>query len=204
MPDHPGLRLCIFARTPEIGRVKRRLAVDIGDEAALAAHVHLVERTLDECLSPDWVSELWLADSLDDVQARCWGDEYSVPLRAQQGADLGERMHHALTVSLAEAEKAVLIGCDCPEIDRNYVQQSFEALSASDVVIGPAADGGYGLIGLNASCGVLFENVTWGSASVLSETLSRAADEGLKIHLLDGIYDVDTVADWRRYETERL
>lgn len=203
MPEHPGSRLCIFARTPEIGRVKRRLAADIGDEAALAAHVHLVERTLDECLSADWESELWLAGSLDALGVRRWGDEYRVPLRAQHGTDLGERMHHALTVSLAEAEKAVLIGCDCPAIDRSYVRLAFEALSESDVVIGPAADGGYGLIGLGVSRPSLFRDITWGSDAVLTETLSRAADEGLTIRLLDGIYDVDTVADWRRYEAER-
>jgi rSAM/selenodomain-associated transferase 1 len=207
MADAGAWKLCIFARVPVVGQVKRRLAADIGDEAALAAHVHLVERALDACLDAGadgrWDTELWLAGPLDNLEVTRWQDRYRVPIREQKGADLGERMSHALTFSLVEAERAVLIGCDCPGIDRRYLIDAFVALSHCDAVIGPAEDGGYGLIGLKAPHAVLFDRMPWGSDAVLAETLSRAADEGLTIRLLDGIYDVDTAADWRRYQAER-
>lgn len=198
--DHDR-RLCVFARSPELGRVKRRLAAELGDERALAAHVRLVEETLARCSGrPGWQTELWIADGdPDHPQVRAWCRRYGARYVSQVGADLGARMWHALASSLAAGTIPVLIGCDCPDIDAGYVAEAFAALAEADVVLGPARDGGYGLVGLRVAVPGLFEGVSWGSADVLDETLCRARCNGLSVRLLAPISDVDTALDWDRY-----
>jgi len=191
--------LCVFARAPVAGRVKSRLAETLGTGAALAAHVQLVEDTLARLVSiADVATELWL-DDVEDAGGRRWARQWQLPLRQQKGGDLGARMHHALQSCLDANAVGMVVGTDCPAIDAGYVQSAARALDSHDVVLGPAQDGGYGLIGARRPVPELFRGIAWGSDAVLAQTLARAAVAGLDVAQLPQIWDVDTALDWRRY-----
>jgi len=192
-------RLCIFARVPRHGQVKTRLATRLGDEAALAAHITLVEDTLRRLARvPGVVSELWLDDQPDGV-CRRWAEDFDLPIRRQAGGDLGERMHGALLAGLATASGAMVVGTDCPLFDQGYVTAAVAALTSADVVLGPAADGGYGLVGIRRPAPELFSDIPWGTSRVLEMTLSAARRAGFQVSLLPEIWDIDTFDDWQRY-----
>jgi rSAM/selenodomain-associated transferase 1 len=190
--------LAILARTPRLHHTKTRLAPTLGASGAIQAHVELVEDTLARlhdisvAASSLWVTEI-------DATTRGWASTYDIPLHAQPGGDLGKKMYGVLCSLLVDAEQACLVGTDCPDIDLAYVEAAFAALTDNDVVIGPAEDGGYGLIGLREPAADLFSGVDWGSANVLRQTLDRAAASGLRTSLQQTIWDVDTPADWQRY-----
>lgn len=194
--------LCIFARAPVRGRVKTRLAAGIGDGAAFAAHCSLVEGTLARLARiPGVVSELWLDDA-GHAGGLEWARRWTLPARQQIGADLGDRMHRALLCCLASGARGLVVGTDCPEIDAGYVQAAVAALEGHDVVLGPAADGGYGLVGVRRPVPEIFGGIPWGSGTVLQDTRAAAARAGASVAELAVIRDVDTAADWRRYQAE--
>lgn len=196
-------RLCLFARAPEPGRVKRRLAAEIGPQAALDAHARLVREALQRLSRvPGLTTELWLAGSVQ-AALECWPEAAHVPLRAQCGGDLGARMHHALRDGLQWDARALVVGTDCPSIDGAYVQGAAAALIDADVVLGPAEDGGYGLIGARREVAgrlqPLFRDMPWGTDRVRDLTLERCLGAGLRCVEQACVWDVDTLADWRRY-----
>jgi uncharacterized protein len=192
-------RLCIFARVPIPGRVKTRLAAELGHGVAFAAHVDLVEGALARLADvPGAVGELWLDDEPEALSIE-WASRYRLAIRRQVGADLGERMHHALLDGLASGGRAVLVGTDCPPIDAAYVEAAVNALEGVDVVLGPASDGGYGLVALRRAAPDLFREIPWGTSAVLKRTLRAAEAAGIECALLPEIWDVDTPDDWRRY-----
>lgn len=200
-------RLCIFARTPQLGAVKRRLAAELGDTDALRAHEALVEDTLARLAEvPGVVSELWVGGEPNAVVER-WARRWSLAVRRQQGVDLGARMHHALTESLAAAPAALIVGVDCQGIDADYLGEAIAHLARADVVLAPAEDGGYGLIGARRSArrglSGLFDDMPWGTGDVLKLTLERCRSGQLRCSLLPEIWDVDTPADWQRFLARR-
>ena len=197
--------LCIFARVPLHGRVKRRLATDLGEQGALEAHRHLVDRTLRRCVDPgSYASELWIAAGpADHPDVRTWLERYPLILKRQIGADLGERMWQALAAGLHTGRQTVVIGSDCPMLEVAYLRQAFDALECHDLVLAPAEDGGYGLIGLSRPLPEIFEEIPWGGRKVLAGTLSRAEEAGASVCLLPQIFDVDRLVDWERYQRVR-
>jgi len=202
MTEHrDSRRLCIFARAPIQGRVKSRLAAVAGQTLALAAHIELVEGTLSRFSgSVDYEMELWIADDEEgDPIVERWVENYPVVLREQHGADLGQRMQYTLASNLTDGAVPILIGTDCPDIDHAYVSAAFEALEHCDVVLGPAEDGGYGLVGVKRDWPGLFTDVPWGTAEVLATTLVRARESDADVTLLKSVSDVDTIDDWHRY-----
>lgn len=209
----PGARrLAIFARVPVAGRVKSRLAASIGDAAARDAHVALAEAAFARVEGlTGVVTELW-TDGPPDERVRRWAQRWAFVLRQQEGGDLGARMAHALDgqaqvpagrEGAAAPMPVVLIGTDCPLIDRGYVERAFAALERHALVLGPAADGGFGLIGWTRPVPGLFDGVTWGRADVLAETLRNAIAAGVHICLLPEIWDVDDLAGWQRWLAEQ-
>jgi uncharacterized protein len=190
--------LCVFTRVPRLGRVKRRLAREVGDDAALSAHCRLVEDTLQRLgRVPGIVGELWI-DAAPDARCSDWAQRFALPLRQQSGRSLGRRMQRALTDGLRRAPRVLLVGTDCPPIDAAYLQQAIAALDAAPVVLGPAVDGGYGLVGVRDRVPALFDGIDWGTARVLEQTLRAAARQGVAVTLLDEIWDVDDAAGWAR------
>jgi hypothetical protein len=108
-------------------------------------------------------------------------------------------MFLALEQGLKTAKSVVLVGSDCPVLDRAYLLQAFEALERADLVLGPAEDGGYVLIGARGLARSLFDGVRWGSGEVLSQTLANAEQAGMRTALLEELYDVDEPDDLQRW-----
>ena len=195
--------LVVFARAPELGRVKTRLAAEVGAERALAIYRELASRVLDAVR--DGPHQIVIAHSPADAEPgmRAWlGDAFAYA--PQCDGNLGARMTHAFASTLeAGAERVVLIGTDCPTIGAETVAAAFAALDEADVVFGPALDGGYYLVGARKLHPLLFQAVPWSSERTLAVSLDLARRAGLRLALLPSMRDVDTAADWRAYEKER-
>ena len=186
-------RVAVFARSPERGRVKTRLAAALGETGALDAHVELVETTLAAVSRGGFDCELWFAGARNAGLA-AWSERFDARLVEQPEADLGERMLAAL-----RAGARVVVGTDIPEMSAQYVETALDRLRDADVVLGPVEDGGYCLVGMNVPHAALFRDVEWGARDVLERTLARAAEAGLQVALLDVLWDVDDIDDLARW-----
>lgn len=198
-----GDRLLIFARAPQRGLVKTRLAASVGPDRALAIYRSLTEQLLLRLQGMH--ADVVVVHSPPDaaVSMRAWlGD--ALAYDAQCPGDLGTRMRHAMATAFADgAERVVVIGTDCPDLTAATVDASFAALRHADVVLGPALDGGYYLIGSSRVHDVLFEDIPWSTARTLPVTLDRARGAGLRVALLPALRDIDTLDDWRAYRRDR-
>ncbi len=193
----PAARIAVFAREPEIGKVKTRLAAQIGAEAALRFYLAMLRRVV-ETVEQSALAEfhLWAASDPghEEFTALCNVQD----IRLQQGEDLGSRMHDAAAAELAEdgVESVLIAGSDCPALTPDYLEQALDALSAGvEVVLGPARDGGYVLIGLRRAARELFSEMEWGGPDVLEQTLERVREAGLSHQLLESSWDVDEADD---------
>lgn len=197
-----GTRLLQFARCPVPGRVKTRMLPALTPEAACDLHSELVREVCTGLLAARLGAvELWVEGAQDHpLFQECLALGAS-DVRPQQGADLGERMQHALADGLCRAQQVLLVGSDCPGMDRDYLMQAAAALNSHDLVLGPALDGGYVLIGCRCRLPpTLFQDMPWGTSAVLELTRCRAADRGLKVAELRGLRDIDRPEDlawWR-------
>ena len=188
-----NLALVIFAKNPEAGKVKTRLAATIGNDAALSVYRQLLQHTASAVSSLPTNKYVFYSDRVvrDDV----WNDEqYSK--KVQDGSDLGEKMKNAFAEVFREGHaKAVLIGTDCPDLTELIIREAFDKLDHVDVVIGPAVDGGYYLVGLKNNCPSIFESIAWSTSGVLSETINKCKSAGLEFALLQPLQDVDEEKD---------
>lgn len=198
----PGGRcVIVFARAPEAGRVKTRLAAELGDDQALRVYRELGRRVLSQVRALG-ECELVVAFTPSDGAAavRAWldgADRYE----PQSDGDLGARMAAAIATPFAEgARRVVVIGTDCPSIDAALVAEAFARLEGCDAVFAPAADGGYVLAGLAGPCPALFEGIPWSTPATLRVTLERARASGLTVSLLPECRDIDTASDWRDWQ----
>ena len=188
----------VFQKNAILGKVKTRLASGMGELRALEIYGHLIQLTysaLEEVSVPVWT---YFSDYIPESTHP--SVEKSL---VQEGQDLGERMANAFARSFESGmEKVVLIGTDCPTLQSNHLNEAFEALNHSDLVVGPATDGGYYLIGMNRRADYLFEGITWSTSQVLSQTLNVASQHGLTTTLLHEQDDIDTQEDWQRYSSQ--
>ena len=176
----PSARLLIFAKAPVPGQVKTRLAGRLGPRGAAELYKKLLRRTLAMAAAARLCPlELWGApDARHGFFIACQRD-YGVRLRRQSSGDLGRRIHHALTRTVNQGHPAVVIGGDCASLGGAELRDAFRQLAAgSDVLLGPAADGGYVLIGLNRPAPTLFQNIAWGTPTVLEATRRRLRRAG--------------------------
>lgn len=192
--------LLVFARPPELGRVKTRLAADIGDEAALAIYRQLLAHTRGVVLPLAAHKTVWLAEAgpaADPTDG--WPGFEQQP---QPPGDLGEKMQAAFAHSFAwQAAAVVIIGTDCPGLTTEHLEAAFKALTTHDVVLGPATDGGYYLLGMRQLWPSLFQHKAWSTATVRADTVADVQQLGLRLHLLPELSDLDTGADLRAWET---
>ena len=192
--------LGVFARPPRVGRVKTRLIPDLGAQMATEVYRFCLAHTLRIADDSGLSFLLFLSEAGDDPLFA------GLPIRLQQGDDLGARMAQALSVLCLESKAGgLVIGSDCLDLDVAYLQRAAAALDDHDLVLAPALDGGYALIGCRHPAPALFDDIEWGSNRVLAETLARAEELDLKVCLLDRVRDVDRLADVEHYpELRRL
>jgi len=188
----------VFQKNEVIGKVKTRLAAGVGELRALEIYRHLIQLTysaLEEVPASIWA---YFSDFIPEI--------VNTPIEknfVQEGQDLGERMANAFARSFEMGmDKVVLIGTDCPMLKSQHLQQAFEALSNSDLVLGPATDGGYYLIGMTRRADYLFKGIIWSTSQVLSDTMNVASQHGLTTTLLHELDDIDTQEDWERYSSQ--
>lgn len=201
---HPQEEIIILTRYPRAGKVKTRLIPFLGGGRAAALHAYLAGLTLAAARelrrSREAGITLWYTGGTEE-QMRTWvgGD---VPLAEQRGRDLGERMAAAFRTAWAQgAERAVLAGTDCPALGAPLLAEALDHLRGCDMVIGPAHDGGYYLIGLRRQAAgktaALFSGMTWGAADTFSRTMEQAARAGLSTVTLRTLHDIDRPEDLR-------
>jgi len=193
--------LILFAKLPALGRVKRRLAAEIGAVEALRFYRATLHRLILR-LGRDrrWNTHLALAPGSAPARGLPAADRLHI--FAQSGGDIGERMWHAIAACPPGA--ALLIGADIPAVTPAHIARAFEALRGNDVVFGPAADGGYWLVGASGAGRrtlVFGPNIRWSSAHALDDTRAGLAP-GVRVALGDTIEDIDTAAAYRRWRAE--
>jgi rSAM/selenodomain-associated transferase 1 len=202
-PPSSPKRLIVFVRAPNPGTVKTRLAAEIGPTAALAAYLELVESLLSRLQGLPGV-ELHFTPAEERRGVEGWLRE-GWKASPQSPGDLGARMNSAFQTAFSEgATHVVLIGSDCPEVSGDDVILAWRSLGSHDVVLGPAADGGYWLIGLGRPQPALFQSIPWSTPRVFGTTLANAIHAGLRVRLLRDLADIDTAQDWHAYRARRL
>jgi rSAM/selenodomain-associated transferase 1 len=194
--------LIVFARAPVLGTVKTRLAAGIGAPRALAVYRALTELVLHAVQGAASRVVVCYAPHGAGQAMRAWLGA-QVEYAAQAAGDLGQRLLAAIvSESRLGASAIVVIGTDCPAVTSDIVRQAFAALKHADVVIGPAIDGGYYLIGMREPHAELFREIPWSSAQTLTATMERASSSGLRVAVLEAFRDIDTVNDLRAYDAE--
>lgn len=194
--------LVVFVREPRLGRIKRRLAADVGAVAAWAFYRRNLADVLRRLRDPRW--RCWLAITPDAAVSAdgMWPDGWRRV--GQRSGDLGQRMGRVMRAM--PPGPVVVVGTDIPGLGARHVAAAFDALGRDDAVFGPATDGGYWLVGLRRvpRVAVLFDTVRWSSPNVLADTEANARRQGLTIARLETLEDVDdgaSYARWRRRST---
>jgi uncharacterized protein len=184
-------RLVLFTRFPTPGKAKTRLIEAVGAQGAAEVHKTLTERSVKTLCAASPI-EVHVTGA-DEAAFRGWLGE-DVALVPQVEGGLSERLLGAL-----DPAPVIFFGADTPDLTTAHVAAAIEALMAHDVVIGPAEDGGYYLIGVREPYQCLFTDMPWSSAEVLPETLKRADENGLSVTLLEALSDCDTPQDLARW-----
>jgi len=188
--------LLLFVRNPEKGKVKTRLAQDLGDDQALEIYLELLDIT--RAVAVAVPAERFLFYSNFIPNSDDWPEAF-FQKHLQADGDLGARMEAAFRQALSAHQKAVIIGSDCPELNPAILERAFALLDDCDAVLGPANDGGYYLLGLKIVTPAIFRKMAWSTEFVLAETLARLDDAGMRYALLPELSDIDLAADWMKY-----
>jgi rSAM/selenodomain-associated transferase 1 len=185
--------LLIFARTPELGKVKTRLAAEIGHDAALRTYVKLLAHTRESVSRSGFPARVHLAGPMPEQDL--WS-EAGFRRFPQADGDLGQRMSAAFALAFADGVRSVvIIGTDCPGLSSAHLHEAMKALETHEAVVGPANDGGYTLLGLTSPIRAIFENKAWSTDSVLRDTLADFKTLGMSVARLETLRDLDTLDD---------
>lgn len=189
----------VFAKAPIPGEAKTRLIPALGAEHAALLHAALAERAIDTATRSQaaWV-ELCATPSVEHAFFANCEDDFDVELAEQGEGDLGQRMLRALNRTLADDADAVLIGADCPALTSKILNAAAAALATHDVVLVPAEDGGYTLIGARRTDPKMFDDIAWGTGTVLAQQRQQLAACGLSLHEMETLWDVDRPEDLAR------
>jgi len=198
---YPKAVIQVFCKAPIPGQVKTRLTPDLSADQAAQVHIELTRRTL----------KLVTQSSLCPVQLLCspktshpffkkMEKSYALSLLPQSSGDLGQRMYTSLISGSRNYEHIILLGCDCPSLTKDDLVNALNALATNyDVVLAPAEDGGYCLIGMNKPQADLFNNIDWGSNKVLDKTRKIILELKSNCLELNTQWDVDNYSDYLRY-----
>jgi len=209
-------RLLLFLRYPQPGRTKTRLIPALGAAGAAQLQRQMAEYLLAKVNHPDWEIQVHFSGaSLPDMQA--WLGEHRV-YRPQAEGDLGEKLWSGFQSAFVEGaarslhhqhNRVIAIGADCPDLSVRHIHQAFDQLEHCDLVLGPAKDGGYYLIGLQQTTETtaqksLFTDISWSSAAVLQQTVEKARISNLSTAQLETLADIDRPQDlpiWYRLQS---
>jgi rSAM/selenodomain-associated transferase 1 len=184
----------VFVRNPELGRVKTRLAKTIGDQAALEIYEILSKHTAEIISEIDSDKLIFYSEKIQD------NDIWTVincKKQIQTKGDLGEKMLDAFQYGFSLGyKKIIIIGSDLYSLRPKHIESAFEQLENYDVVIGPALDGGYYLLGLNSVIPEIFKQKQWSTSSILKDTLSDL--KKFNVNLLEPLNDIDTYEDLKK------
>ena len=188
--NHKNL-LIIFTRNPILGKVKTRLAKTVGDKTALDIYTFLLKKTKEITLDTPCDKLVYYSEKL--IKNDIWNCN-SFRKEVQSGEDLGAKMKNSFYDAFENNyRKVVLIGSDIYDLESYHINEAFKKLDTNDVVMGPALDGGYYLIGLKKMHPKIFDNKRWGSSTVRKDTLKNL--EKVDVHLLPVLNDVDVIED---------
>lgn len=200
MSDKQKNLVIIFVKNLIPGNVKTRLAKDIGIDGALDVYQFLVEHTYEITKDLEYSKAVFYSEYVE-IEDTWDTEEYH--LLIQKGADLGDRMLNAFKHSFdKDFEKVVIIGTDCFELKPDHIEEAFDQLDENDVVIGPATDGGYYLIGMNKLYPKLFHDKKYSHDNVLKDVLTEIGQMEAKFHLLPELNDIDTFQDLKDSDIE--
>jgi rSAM/selenodomain-associated transferase 1 len=190
--------LLVFVKHPQPGDVKTRLAADIGEEKALLIYEKLLSYTESVITQIPVETHVYYGNAMPDNDI--WSQSTIIEKRVtQEGPDLGARMEAAFAdLFRAGKRRVVIIGSDCAELQPIHLQEAFRALDDNDVVIGPANDGGYYLLGMNRLIPELFRDIEWSTMNVYQTTLSRMKEHNLHWYTLQVLTDIDNYEDWKK------
>ena len=182
-------KLIIFIKNPLKGKVKTRLAATIGDDNALEVYLKLIEYTLNLAKSLKVEVNLFFSDQIIS--------EYPFSKKhIQEGSDLGDKIKNAFKKCFDEGgSNVVIIGTDCAELTKEIIEESFEKLNNHSVVIGPALDGGYYLLGMNQFYPEIFNQIEWSTSKVFDLTLAKIKNADISFDTLTTLRDIDTEED---------
>jgi rSAM/selenodomain-associated transferase 1 len=184
----------IFAKPPRPGYVKTRLIPDLGAAKAASVYRYCLEYTLEVTRQSGLDYRLYLSDISDDALFQ--DQEHAL----QKGHDLGSRMFNALQELLAiGTDGAIIIGSDCLDLTAKHLHQAAQALADHELVLLPALDGGYALLGCTRIHPALFRDVRWSSDAVLKQSVANARRLDYRVRLFDPVRDIDTLQDLEKY-----
>jgi rSAM/selenodomain-associated transferase 1 len=188
--------LLVFARAPEPGHCKTRLAAAIGAVEAAALHAAFVLDVLERHVTPGRRLVLY---KTGEPRHTFWQEVPTHVEQQEQGeGDLGARLDRAFAPRLEAGARGVVLGPDSPALAPSRVDAAFAALASVDAVLGPADDGGYYLLGLSRPCPAVFQDIPWGTGRVCADTRARLGAASVRWTELPVDYDVDHVEDLHR------
>ncbi len=180
----------VFVKNIKLGTVKTRLAKTIGDIGAFEVYSELVKITEQATEQLDVDKRIYFSTAVVETK---WQNDFKT---VQNGVDLGERMLNAFKDGFASGyKKIVLIGSDLPDINTTHITKGIEALNESEVVFGPAEDGGYYLVGMSKMNNEIFTKKPWSQPNLLNETLQELQSNQTSVGILDVLNDIDTYDD---------
>lgn len=198
--------ICIFVKPPVPGRVKTRLAQELGAKNACRVYCHLVEPIVAAVHEGAWPLALFFDGETPEQLPESWRCHAAICCR-QEGAELGERMASAFRRLFTEGYRSVVLcGSDIIGLDQRYLGNAVAALDHSGMVIAPAHDGGYCLIGFTAAAfnPAVFQQISWSTGQVLAQTLERCQLAAIEPVMLDTLRDIDTLTGLKEAAPELL
>lgn len=196
----PIPEILLFAKAPQLGRVKTRLAADVGPDEALRAYQHLLDVLFQQLQDVQGMHLTVVGTPTDSLELLNPWMRKDWKLEAQSDGNLGTRLLVGFQGAFQRGSQPVLaIGADCPGVAPSDLLEAMTQLKTQDLVLGPAVDGGYWLIGMNRLEPGLFQDMPWSQPNLLEETLDKAQKLGLRTGLLRTLEDVDTREEWERF-----
>ena len=186
----------VFVKTPIIGEVKTRLIPLLGPQGAYELQRELTYRLVYSLKKSGADLELWTDKDTSDPFLGGLG----VPLKKQSGENLGIKMANALVAGLKEYKKVALVGADLPELDQFYLADVCEKLENFPIVVGPATDGGFGVIGVKEFDTSIFDGLRWGGSEVFRDLANNILKAGLSYYAAPTLWDIDLPDDYQRYK----